>query len=137
MKLRIAFFALLCSLVIWSCQKEEAVPAQATASSDTEQAATFRNDCVAVISVYWDNNPKDPVLGAVVFDMETNEPIGRTDQRGNVSITSNKPAWYRVVDPTYGRQQARVYFPDDFEFGSDGKGRKVIGWTIDGKPIYE
>ncbi|MEO1518442.1 MAG: hypothetical protein AAFV95_25715 [Bacteroidota bacterium] len=138
MKAKIGILALLCALVVFSCQKEDATPVGEGITIDqTEDIAELRQEeYAAVICVIWGRNMDDPVVGARLYDEATNRLIGETDRNGSVYITSQEPAVYRVVDPQYGRQQARLVFPDDFIFGKDGKGKRIIGWGLDGKPIY-
>ena len=123
------FFSILC---FFSCQQEETTFTEGPQLEEIEK----RSNGQAVIFVHWGDNESDPVQGATVFNMETNELIAITDEEGN-SYIDPIPGMYRVVDPNYGAQQAIVNYPEDFEFDEQtGLEKEVIGWTMDGKPIY-
>lgn len=132
MKSRISILMFLCFLTFWSCQKEEV---NLTKVSQSDDLVNLRGD-QAIIFVYWANDDGAPVKGARVFAMDSNELIAETDEEGNAYIDPI-PGAYRVVDPNYGTQQAIVKFPEDFQYDElTGKKKTIIGWTIDGKPIY-
>jgi len=135
MKLRIGFLMIFGVLLMFSCQQDDALFTEGKQTEDINK----RNDGdqLPVIFVHWGDNIDDPVQGALVFDLATNELVTETDDAGNAYIEP-LPRKYRVVDPQYGSQQAIVVYPNDFEYDDIfGGKRKIIGWTIDGDPIYE
>ncbi len=132
MKSRISFLMFLSFLFFWSCQKDEVTLPEEV---QTDNAVNLRSG-PAVIYVHWGEDYTDPVQGARVFDMESNELISETNDEGSAYIDP-VPGVYRVVDPNYGAQQAIVKYPEDFEYDEIyKKGRKVIAWDMNGNPIY-
>lgn len=135
MKSRISILMFLGCLFFWSCQKENTTLPESPQMDDNEEIVNVR-DGQPVIFVHWGNDAADPVHGARVFNMETNELIAETDGEGNAYIEP-VPGIYRVVDPEYGQQQAIVKYPDNFKYDrKTGTEREVIGWTINGDPVY-
>ena len=135
MKTRISLMMLLSALFLWSCQKEELKISPTSQTDGVEQLAKQRGN-QPVIFVHWGEDFGDPVVGARVFDMRSNELIAETNEEGNAYIDPI-PGEYRVVDPNYGDQQAIVNYPEDFEYDeATGEEREIIGWTMDGKPVY-
>ena len=47
-----------------------------------------------------------PVAGASVFAHQTNELLGRTGRDGLITLTVRNGSILRLVEPTYGQQQA-------------------------------
>jgi len=132
MKLRISILMVFSFLIFFSCQQEESLLEESPQMEDIKK----RNNGQPIIFVHWGEDQNDPVQGALVFNLETNELIAETDGEGNAYINP-EPGAYRVVDPNYGAQQAIVHYPEDFEYDEQyGAEREVIGWTMDGKPIY-
>jgi len=132
MKSRISILMVFSLLLFFSCQQEETTFDDGPQMEDIKK----RNNGQPVIFVHWGEDQNDPVQGAMVFNMDTNELIAETNEEGNAYIEPI-PGAYRVVDPNYGAQQAIVFYPQDFEFDEQtGEEKEIIGWTMDGKPIY-
>ncbi len=132
MKSRISILMMFSLLLFFSCNQEESTFDESPQLEEIKK----RNNGLPVIFVHWGEDQNDPVQGALVFNLETNELIAETNDEGNAYIEP-APGAYRVVDPNYGAQQAIVYYPDDFAFDEEtGEEKEIIGWTMDGKPIY-
>ena len=69
----------------------------------------------------------EPVVGAHVFEVETNELLGVTGEDGFADFVASPDTLIRVVEPNYGEQQY---------MGPASGGCTVIAWTSDGKPVY-
>ncbi|MFK8102973.1 MAG: hypothetical protein AB8G15_10630 [Saprospiraceae bacterium] len=137
MKSKISMLMFLSLLIFGSCQKEDITVTETPQMDNIENAATPRGGDPAAILVHWGDNQEDPVQGARIFNMETNELIAETNGEG-VACVFLFPGKYRVVDPAYGVQQAVVKYPEDFEYEDIfGKRGVIIAWGINGEPIYE
>ncbi len=73
-----------------------------------------------VIHVFWGREPMDFVVGANVFDVQTQELVARTNEKGDAILFNPEPgSVFRVVDPVYGEQQAILKYPSDFNFNEE------------------
>lgn len=140
MKSLFKVFAFGILLMAFSCTKDAAVDLSSTAK--VYQVETSANDYLrknngeqGTIMVQWKDG--SPVHGARVFD-ERNRLIGETNKNGTVTLEFGEPTVLRVVDPAYGRYQEEILYPDDFREDVKGGGkRKVVGWDMDGNPVYD
>lgn len=58
------------------------------------------------IEILWTNMGGAPVVGAKVFEHEVNKLLGETGKDGKLTITVENGTVLRLVEPSYGQQQA-------------------------------
>lgn len=73
--------------------------------SATVSAEEFVDINVFVFYVNDDGTEGEPVAGVFVFDKESNQLYGHTDDNGRISVTVPIGSSLRIVEPIYGVQQ--------------------------------
>lgn len=100
----VAVGAALATLYTVSSTQAQATPL-ALPDTSIEKALTYRGVFVEThVSIVWSD--QKPVVGAKVFHHYGNQLLGVTDTAGYLLLTVPNGTVIRMVDPTYGQQQA-------------------------------
>lgn len=77
-------------------------------------------DVQVTVKIQWANSGK-PVVGANIFNHQTNVLLAKTGKSGAATFTAKDGDILRLVEPKYGKQQALKYVQGNRQFNAKGR----------------